>query len=71
MEDVMPRFFLHVRDGEKLFKDGEGQEFPSLAEARTEAVLSARELMAALIRQVIRSVSWAGQWVVNCPCAPL
>jgi hypothetical protein len=49
MEDVMPRFFLHVRDGEKLFKDGEGQEFPSLAEARTEAVLSARELMAALM----------------------
>jgi hypothetical protein len=43
----MSRFFLHVREGEKLLEDGEGQEFVSLDEARTEAVLSARELMAA------------------------
>jgi hypothetical protein len=43
----MPRFFLHIREGEKVLEDSEGQEFLSLDEARTEAVLSARELMAA------------------------
>jgi hypothetical protein len=43
----MPRFHMHIRHADKLLEDGEGEEFPSLAEARTEAVRSARELMAA------------------------
>ena len=42
----MPRFFFHVREGDKLIDDVEGSDHPSLAAARAEAVLSARELMA-------------------------
>ena len=45
----MPRFYLHVREGDTLLKDPDGREFCSLDEARTEAVLSARELMAAKV----------------------
>jgi hypothetical protein len=41
----MPRFFLHVREGARVTEDIEGAEFPSLAEARAEAIKSARELM--------------------------
>ena len=41
----MPRFFLHVREGDKVIEDIEGAEFLSLAEARAEAIKSARELM--------------------------
>jgi hypothetical protein len=40
---------MNIRQGDELLEDWEGQEFPSLSEARTEAVLSARELMAARI----------------------
>jgi hypothetical protein len=47
MEDDMPLFHMNIRKGDELFEDWEGQDFPSLSEARTEAVQSARELMAA------------------------
>jgi hypothetical protein len=43
----MPRFHMHIRHADKLLEDWEGEEFPSLVEARTEAVMAARELMAA------------------------
>ena len=43
----MPRFHMNIRKGDELLEDWEGQVFPSLSEARTEAVRSARELMAA------------------------
>jgi hypothetical protein len=43
----MPRFHMHIRKGDELLEDWEGENFPSLSEARTEAVRSARELMAA------------------------
>jgi hypothetical protein len=45
----MPRFHMNIRRGDVLLEDWEGQEFPSLSEARAEAVLSARELMAARV----------------------
>jgi hypothetical protein len=45
----MPRFHMHIRHADELLEDGEGEEFPSLVEARTEAVMAARELMAAAI----------------------
>jgi hypothetical protein len=45
----MPHFYLHFREGETLLKDPDGREFRSLDEARAEAVLSARELMAAKV----------------------
>ena len=42
----MPRFYMNIRHGDELLADDEGQEFSSLDEARAEAVMSARELMA-------------------------
>jgi hypothetical protein len=47
MEGDMPRFHMNIRKGDELLEDWEGEDFPSLSEARTEAVLSARELMSA------------------------
>jgi hypothetical protein len=47
MEDDVPLFYMNIRKGDELLEDWEGQDFPSLSEARTEAVQSARELMAA------------------------
>jgi hypothetical protein len=45
----MPRFYMHIRQGDRLFEDPEGEEFASLVEARAEAVMSARELMAEMV----------------------
>lgn len=45
----MPHFYFHIRDGEEWVEDYEGQELPSLDEARAQAVESARELMAAKV----------------------
>jgi hypothetical protein len=45
----MPRFYMNLRDGDTLLEDPEGHDFPSLAEARTEAIMSARELMSSRI----------------------
>jgi hypothetical protein len=45
----MPHYYFNVREGDRLVEDPEGQEFPSLVEARAEALVSARELMAARI----------------------
>jgi hypothetical protein len=46
----MPRFYLHVRIGESLFRDPEGAAFDDLESARQEAVEAARELAAECIR---------------------
>ena len=32
----MPRFHMNIRQGDELLEDWEGQEFPSLSEARTK-----------------------------------
>jgi hypothetical protein len=40
----MPRYYMHVRQGETLCQALEGAVFPDLEEARAEAVCSAREL---------------------------
>ena len=45
----MPRFYLNIRQDDNLIEDPEGHEFPSLVDARAEAVLSAREIMAARV----------------------
>jgi hypothetical protein len=45
----MPRFYMNLRCGDKLVEDPEGHDFPSLAEARTEAIMSARELMSSRV----------------------
>jgi hypothetical protein len=40
----MPCFYLHIKDGDRLIKDEEGTELPSLDHARAAALQSAREL---------------------------
>jgi hypothetical protein len=42
----MPLYFLNVRDRGELIRDSHGSCLPNLGAARTEAIVSARELMA-------------------------
>jgi len=42
----MTRYFFHIRDGETLIEDPDGEECQSVADARSEAILSARDLLA-------------------------
>lgn len=46
----MPRFFFHLKDGVTLC-DEEGMSFATVDEARTEAVRTAREIMADEVRR--------------------
>jgi hypothetical protein len=46
----MPRFFLHLRDGDTICDD-DGLIFASPEEARQEAVRAARDMMADQVRQ--------------------
>jgi hypothetical protein len=39
----MPRFFIHVPDGDALRADVEGAEFPDLEAARAQALAAARD----------------------------
>ncbi|MBA2587912.1 MAG: hypothetical protein H0U98_04730 [Alphaproteobacteria bacterium] len=41
----MPRYFFHIREGESLSRDTEGQELADGAAARREAVSTGRELL--------------------------
>ena len=45
-KNVMPRFYFHIRSGDFLMKDPEGSEVGSAEQAREEAVLAAREILA-------------------------
>ena len=47
----MPWFFLHLRMGDELMEDLEGEEFISLEAARVEAIAAAREIMSKQIRR--------------------
>jgi hypothetical protein len=42
----MPRFFLHIRNGEEFIVDPDGSELPDLAAAKALAILGAREILA-------------------------
>jgi hypothetical protein len=46
----MPRFYLHVCNGNGLTEDDEGHELPGLEAAREFAIKSARDVMAAEMR---------------------
>jgi hypothetical protein len=46
----LARYFMHLRDGSDEMLDAEGKDFPSLDELRTAVLFSARDLMAADIR---------------------
>lgn len=47
----MPRYYLHIRQGDQLIEDPEGVERPDLDAARAEAVNGIRDLIGAAIRQ--------------------
>ena len=42
----MARFYFHMRTGDYVEPDPDGTELPSLAAAKTEALQSAREILA-------------------------
>ena len=42
----MPRFYINFQNGDRISKDDEGIELPSLDEARKAALISAREILA-------------------------
>jgi hypothetical protein len=46
----MPRYYLHIKDGDRLIKDQEGVELPSVLSAKREAEHAAREILAAKVR---------------------
>jgi hypothetical protein len=46
----MPRFYFNLRNSKEFLEDPEGQECESLTAARQEAILSAREIMAARVK---------------------
>jgi hypothetical protein len=46
----MRRFYFHLRAGDKLLRDDEGEDFPDLSAARRAAEQSAREILAEAIR---------------------
>jgi hypothetical protein len=50
------RYYFHIVDG-RTVRDEEGQEFPSLEEAKAEAVAAARSIM--------REAVWAGRLPLN------
>lgn len=46
----MPKFFINLRSGESVHADPEGYDFETVAEAREEAVLAAREMLARKVK---------------------
>jgi hypothetical protein len=52
----MPRFFINYQSGDLIAKDDEGHSYPSLDEARSAALASAREILADNIRSATPNV---------------
>ena len=46
----MGRFFFHVKSGDELIPDEEGEELPDVAAAKREAERSAREILCEAIK---------------------
>jgi hypothetical protein len=46
----MGRFYFHLRQGDELIPDEEGQDLPDVSEALHEALMAARELLAEAIK---------------------
>jgi hypothetical protein len=46
----MPRYYLHIRDGDRLVEDPDGSDLPDLDAARAEALESARNILAAKVK---------------------
>jgi|EndMetStandDraft_5_1072996.scaffolds.fasta_scaffold463168_1 uncharacterized protein DUF6894 len=47
---AMSRYFFHIKDGAELIQDPEGSELATMADARSQALKSARELWADAIK---------------------
>ncbi|MCJ2106705.1 hypothetical protein MKK70_15225 [Methylobacterium sp. E-041] len=47
----MPRFYLHLRDGDDLVEDPDGSDLPNVEAAKEEARASARYLLAERLRE--------------------
>ncbi|CAN7335176.1 DUF6894 family protein [Rhizobium sp. LjRoot254] len=47
----MPRYFFHIRTDDVFIRDPDGSDLPDLDAARSEAGHSARDLLAALLRE--------------------
>lgn len=54
---VMPRFYLHVCNGTGFIQDEEGQELPDLEAARSEAIKTARSIMASDVQRGMLDLS--------------
>lgn len=48
--DGMPRFYFHIRSSDSFIRDPDGTDLPDLDAARSEAEKSARDLLAALLK---------------------
>jgi hypothetical protein len=54
---VVPRYFFHFSDGQRLFSDGEGRELDGMASARQYAVAHVRGLKLAMCDSHIQDLS--------------
>ena len=71
----MARYFFHLRDGDALIQDDEGQELPNLETVRLEAIAGAQEILseaastgqAARLRLQIEVVDETGRTVLTMP----
>lgn len=46
----MPRYFLHLREGDNLLEDPDGHEFRDVESAHDEALAEARDILAEYVR---------------------
>lgn len=46
----MTRYFLNLRNGPDTIPDPEGKDYASLADARAEAISSARDMVAEMVK---------------------
>ena len=46
----MPRYFFHMRSDQGFIRDPDGSELPDLDAARAEAIVSARHLLADMLK---------------------
>jgi hypothetical protein len=71
----MARYFFHLRNGDTLLPDDEGEELRDLEAARSYAIESARQLLsqaalsgtAASLHQLIQVLDEGGQTVLAIP----
>lgn len=46
----MPRYYLHIREGDRLVEDPDGSDLPDIEAARAEALEGARNILAAKVK---------------------